>query len=119
MIKGQFSGIYNKESEPLYFAGYDNGLNYYGKPLLLLATDINNKNTFARYSQEYLDDRIQNNDDEIKAIWKITDFAPYYYNVRILVNGKYTGLGRFCMDRYEMIAFCRYYKVKDLLQERG
>ena len=59
MVKGQFSGIYNISNEPLYFMGFDNELKIYNDPLLILATDPNNKNTYGRYSQEYINERIK------------------------------------------------------------
>lgn len=109
--KGQFIGVYNTSCEPLYFVGYDTELGLYGDPLLILATDINNRNTYGRYSKTYIEDRAAAQNSEITAVWSITDFAPHYYNVHILVNGIYAGVGRFCNDYNEMIDFCDYYKV--------
>ena len=50
-----------------------------------------------------------------KAIYDITDFAPYYYNVHILTsvdNGKtfyYAGVGRFCETAAEAEEFIKEY----------
>ena len=50
----------------------------------------------------------------ITAVYNITDFEPHYYNVHILIDGEYAGIGRFCEDYDEMIAFCRYHHVESL-----
>lgn len=45
------------------------------------------------------------------AVWKRVDFAPYYYVVHLFVDGKYTGIGRFCDTWEEMIEFCKAHGV--------
>lgn len=54
---------------------------------------------------------------ENKAVYHITSFAPHYYNVHILTNGYYCGIGRFCTTWDEVVAFCKYYNVKEIRQE--
>lgn len=49
-----------------------------------------------------------------KAIYNITDFAPHYYNVHILTDGVYCGIGRFCETEQEMIDFCKSYNVVEI-----
>lgn len=41
----------NKAGQPLYFISYSN-MKYGDKPLLILATDPNNKNTYGQYKPE-------------------------------------------------------------------
>lgn len=50
----------------------------------------------------------------IKAVYKRVDFAPYYYNVHILVNGYYAGVGRFCDTLEEVKAFAEYHKAETI-----
>lgn len=52
-----------------------------------------------------------------KAIYNITDFAPHYYNVHILTDGKYCGVGRFCANEQEMIDFCKSYNVTEIKRQ--
>lgn len=52
-----------------------------------------------------------------KAIYNITDFEPHYYNVHIITDGYYCGIGRFCKTENEMIEFCRKYDVKEIRKE--
>lgn len=54
-----------------------------------------------------------------KAIFNITDFAPHYYNVHILTDGAYTGVGRFCETEKEMINFCLGYHVTEITNNAG
>lgn len=50
MKKGDFTGIYSKENgNPYFFVGYDNAMKYGGKKMLIFATDLRNKNTYARF----------------------------------------------------------------------
>ena len=49
-----------------------------------------------------------------KAIYTITDFAPHYYNVHIITDGHYAGVGRFCETEQEMIDFCKSYNVAEI-----
>lgn len=55
-----------------------------------------------------------------KAIFKISDYAPYYYNVHILTDTEgtgrfhYTGIGRFCDTWEEAVQFARYYGCIEL-----
>lgn len=51
-----------------------------------------------------------------KALYTITSFYPHYYNVHILINGNYAGVGRFCQTFDEMIAFCKYHNV-DIIEK--
>lgn len=51
MKKGSLTNRTNKDGQPLYFIGYSN-MKYYDKPLLILATDPNNENTYGNYIQE-------------------------------------------------------------------
>lgn len=51
MKKGSLTNRTNKDGQPLYFIGYSN-MKYNGKPLLILATDPENKNTYGNYNQE-------------------------------------------------------------------
>lgn len=51
MKKGSLTNRTNKDGQPLYFIGYSN-MKYYDKPLLILATNPNNKNTYGQYKQE-------------------------------------------------------------------
>lgn len=44
----------NEGCEVKYLAAMDNVHTYAGLPCVFLATDINNKNTYSRYSQQYL-----------------------------------------------------------------
>ena len=37
-----------------YFVGFDSIMNFDGVPCVILATDIKNKNTYARYTQQIL-----------------------------------------------------------------
>lgn len=48
------------------------------------------------------------------AVYNITDFYPHYYNVHILTDGMYTGVGRFCNTWDEMISFCKEYRVQTI-----
>lgn len=52
-----------------------------------------------------------------KAIYTITDFAPHYYNVHIITDGHYAGIGRFCESYAEMIAFCKRYNVTEIKRQ--
>ena len=58
MKKGDYV-MNNSSNEPLYFAGYDKEMMFYNEPLLILATDITNKNTYGRYSKTYIEERIK------------------------------------------------------------
>lgn len=50
MKKGDFTGIYSKENgKPYFFVGYDNVMKYGSKKMLVFATDLKNKNTYARF----------------------------------------------------------------------
>jgi hypothetical protein len=51
---------------------------------------------------------------ENKAIWYRCSFVPYYYNVHIITNGYYCGIGRFCDTWEELIAFCKAYNVTEI-----
>lgn len=51
MKNGSLTNRTNKDGQPLYFIGYSN-MKYNGKPLLILATDPENKNTYGNYTQE-------------------------------------------------------------------
>ena len=53
------------------------------------------------------------------AVYNITDFAPNYYNVHILTNGIYCGVGRFCETQEEMIRFCNEYNVTEIKRIGG
>ena len=57
-----------------------------------------------------------------KAVYHITDFAPHYYNVRILTQAPdhkwfYSGVGRFCTTWTEAVAFCKYYNCTVIERE--
>lgn len=49
-----------------------------------------------------------------KAIFYRCSWAPYYYNVHILIDGIYCGVGRFCESKQELIDFCKYYEVETI-----
>ena len=49
-----------------------------------------------------------------KAVYTITTFYPHYYNVHIIINGLYAGVGRFCETYEEMEAFCKHYGVEKI-----
>ena len=51
------------------------------------------------------------------AIFNITSQFPHYYNVHILIDGVYAGIGRFCLDYQEMMDFCRYHGVEKIRKE--
>ena len=53
------------------------------------------------------------------AVYNITNFFPYYYNVHILTNGIYCGVGRFCETAEEMIRFCNKYNVTEIKRIGG
>lgn len=48
------------------------------------------------------------------AVYNITDFVPYYYNVHILTDGVYCGVGRFCDTWDEVVDFCKEYNVQNI-----
>lgn len=51
MKKALLTNRTTKEGQQLYFIGYSN-MKYNDKPLLILATDPNNDNTYGNYIQE-------------------------------------------------------------------
>lgn len=53
MKKGDFTGVYSKENgKPYFFVGYDNSMKYGNKKMLIFATDLKNKNTYARFKPQ-------------------------------------------------------------------
>ncbi len=51
MKKGQLLTITTKAGDQLYFIGYSH-MQYNGRPLLICATDVKNKNTYGQYTEE-------------------------------------------------------------------
>lgn len=47
----------HETNKPLYYAGLDLQMKYKNLPCIFLATDPNNKNTYARYTIEWLNNR--------------------------------------------------------------
>ena len=50
--------------------------------------------------------------NKVTAVYNVTDFAPYYYNVHILVDGIYAGVGKFCENWRELQEFCNKHNVE-------
>lgn len=55
--KGDKTNINCKlNNKPYYYTGVKDFMTFDGLPCVFLATDIKNKNTFARFSQQYLNE---------------------------------------------------------------
>ena len=89
--KGDITTLISTETgNPLYYAGIDSTMKYKNLPCVILATDPENKNTYGRYSIEYLNERGYNitlkikytttiynrNNPDGKTVTKISTGAP-------------------------------------------
>lgn len=54
-----------------------------------------------------------------KAVYSICSFSPYYYNVHIITDGYYCGIGRFCESWHEVVEFCNRYNVVEIKKQEG
>ena len=54
MKKGELLNIKNADGEHLYYTGIVDKFTYNGQKCVFLATDLNDANTYARYTQQTL-----------------------------------------------------------------
>ena len=52
----------------------------------------------------------------IKAYWKRWTYAPHYYQVNIVTNGVYEGVGAFCDTYEDMVAFCKEHNATEIIE---
>lgn len=50
-----------------------------------------------------------------EVYWKVCDWSPNYYMVRVFENNEYTGRGGFLKNWNQVIEYAKYYKAVDLV----